>query len=71
MLKLFKVDGVFFDNKMAAKKFRNEHPGSVVSLGPDHRRWKQKGFPRTHSHKMNDSRGNGFPKKVRLYHARI
>ena len=30
---------MYFDNKMKAKGFRNEHKGTRVSLGPDHRRY--------------------------------
>jgi len=45
-MKLFAVrlaDGTtlpqYFDNKMAAKKVRDQHPGAVVVLGPDHVRY--------------------------------
>jgi hypothetical protein len=45
-MKLFAVrlaDGTtlpqYFDDKMAAKKVRDQHPGAVVVLGPDHVRY--------------------------------
>jgi hypothetical protein len=34
--RLFKVNKEYFDNKMEAKKYRDEHPGTTVQLGPDH-----------------------------------
>ena len=37
-MKLFKVSGVYFSNKQAAKEYRNVH-GGKVELGPDHRRY--------------------------------
>ena len=37
MKRLFKVNGEFFENKMAAKEARNAGPkGSTVEKGPDH-----------------------------------
>lgn len=29
---------IYFDDKMQAKKVRNQHDGAVVVLGPDHKR---------------------------------
>jgi hypothetical protein len=34
---------VWFDDKMQAKKVRDQHPGSVVVLGPDHDRYRYHG----------------------------
>jgi hypothetical protein len=61
------VDGTahYFENKDAAKPFRNQHPGSVVSKGPEHPRLNDKGNQRTHSHKMNDPKGDGFRRTKR------
>jgi hypothetical protein len=36
MKKLFKVKDRYFENKMEAKKYRNELGGCCVQLGPDH-----------------------------------
>ena len=30
----------YFDNKVLAKQFRDEHPGTVVSRGPDNKNYK-------------------------------
>lgn len=32
---------VYFDDKMQAKKVRNQHDGACVVLGPDHHRSKE------------------------------
>lgn len=32
---------LYFDDKMQAKKMRNQHDGAVVVLGPDHNRSKE------------------------------
>lgn len=64
MKKLFVVAGTFFDNKKAAKEFRNSHKGECVSIGPDHWKYGVKGNPRTHSHNNRaGGHGNGFPRR--------
>ena len=64
MKRLFKVNGIHFDNKEAAKAFRDETMAMRVELGPDHWRYGLKGNPRTHSHNSRSGgHGNGFPNK--------
>ena len=39
------IPGLFFENKMVAKQYRNKlrtkYPDAVVSVGPDHRLYEQ------------------------------
>ncbi len=64
-MKLFEVDGVYFDNKSQAKAHRAAN-GGKVSKGPDHRMYGVKGNPKTHSHNARSGgAGTGFPKKAR------
>ena len=66
MKRLFEFDGVFFDNKEAAKVIRNARGCGVIRKGPDHWRYGVKGNPRTHSHNARSGgHGTGFPKKVK------
>lgn len=71
MKRLFNVDGVDFDNKMAAKQYRdmqnvNKGGCQVVSLGVDHRLFGVRRTGKTHSHNCRSGgHGNGFPAKKR------
>lgn len=52
----------YFFKKEAAKEFRDNHPGSYVSIGPDHRNYKAGGVKShigTRGHKQGDSTGDG------------
>lgn len=62
-MKLFEVDGVYFDNKAQAKAHRAAH-GGRVSKGPDHWLYGIKGNQKTHAHNAHSGgHGNGFPKR--------
>ena len=66
MKRLFQVKSNYFDNKMKAKAYRDEH-GGHVSKGPDHRNYGLHLQPKTHlgssSHKQGNSTGDGYPVK--------
>ena len=42
MKRLFAVGNVYFDSKIEAKLFRDKHPGTHVSKGPDHKDYAEK-----------------------------
>lgn len=64
MKRLFIWNGIFFDNKEAAKVARNAACHGSITLGPDHWRYGLNGNPRTHSHNARSGgHGNGFPNK--------
>ena len=75
MKRLFTVSGVDFDNKQAAKLYRNncnestKHAGvAKVSLGTDHRLFGVKKVGKTHSHNARSGgHGSGFPRKARRF----
>ena len=66
-MKLYQVDGKFFDKKVDAKIYRDASKTTdCVHKGPDHRLYGVKGNPRTHSHNARSGgSGTGFPKKVK------
>ncbi len=74
MKRLFNVNGVDFDNKMAAKEYRDiqwvKHNARLhVTLGVDHRHYGVRSTGKTHSHNCRSGgHGNGFPKKARRFH---
>lgn len=64
-MQLFTVKNMPFDNKLAAKDFRDAN-GGCVSIGKDHWRYGLKGNAKTHSHNAKSGgHGNGFPKGKR------
>jgi len=64
-MQLFTVKNESFDNKQAAKAFRNIN-GGCVSIGKDHWRYGLSGNAKTHSHNAKSGgHGTGFPKGKR------
>lgn len=66
MKRLFHVKKKYFDSKMKAKAYRDEH-GGHVSKGPDHRNYglHLKDTPHVGSsgHKQGTPTGDGYPSK--------
>ena len=66
MKRLFQCEDQFFDNKQAAKTFRDgfNKGESFIKLGLDHDRYGKQGKTRSgRSHSERDPIGDGFPKK--------